>query len=294
MDDETKILVSTPKPSASSGSKNACLVQIYPPGPTLGHRYPLKQQAILIGREESCDIPIHDDSVSRRHARIEPLGDGYGIVDLQSTNGTYVNDARITLQKIKDGDYLRIGNAIFRFLGGGNVEAEYHEEIYRLTIIDALTEIHNKRYFIEFLSRSLSCAIRYRRPLSLIMFDIDKFKSINDQLGHLGGDYTLRELAGCIKRGVRREDLFARYGGEEFALVMPETVREDALTVAEHLRRMVEQHPFQYLNHRYPVTISLGVAATNGETWMATSELIRQADENLYEAKRRGRNRVVG
>jgi len=294
MDDETRILVSGPKQAAAPGGQNACLVQIYPPGPALGARFHLKGTPVIVGREDSCEITVNDDSVSRRHARIEPMADSYGVVDLQSTNGTYVNDARVTLQKLKDGDYVRIGKGIFRFLGGGNVEAEYHEEIYRLTIVDALTEIHNKRYFQEFLTRSLSCSIRYRRPLSLIMFDLDKFKAVNDQLGHLGGDYTLRELASCIKKGVRREDLFARYGGEEFALVMPETLRQDASTVAEHLRKMVEQHPFQYLNHKYHVTISLGVASTAGDTWMATSEIIRQADENLYQAKRQGRNRVVG
>jgi two-component system, cell cycle response regulator len=293
MDDETKILISAPKPATPATGRNACLVHIYPAGPNLGARYPLKETPLIVGRDEGCQICVNDDSVSRRHARLEPLGEGYGVVDLQSTNGTYVNDHRVTLHQLKDGDYLRIGNGIFRFLAGGNVEAEYHEEIYRLTIIDALTEIHNKRYFQDFLARSLSCAIRYRRPLSLIMFDIDKFKAINDQLGHLGGDYTLRELASVIKRAIRREDLFARYGGEEFALVMPETAREDGITVAEHLRRTVEQHPFQYLNHRYRVTISLGVSAVTGENWLTTSELTQQSDENLYEAKRQGRNRVV-
>jgi diguanylate cyclase (GGDEF)-like protein len=270
------------------------LVHIYPAGAALGKRYTLKDTPLLVGRDESCPICINDDSVSRRHARIEPMGDGYGVVDLQSTNGTYVNDARVTTHPLKDGDYLRIGNGILRFLAGGNIEAEYHEEIYRLTIIDALTEIYNKRYLQDFLGRSLSTAIRYRRPLSLIIFDIDKFKNVNDQLGHLAGDYTLRELSACIRKGIRREDLFARYGGEEFALVMPETLREDAVTVAEHMRRLVEQHPFQYLNNRFRITISLGVAAITGENWQTTSELIRQADENLYQAKKQGRNRVVG
>jgi diguanylate cyclase (GGDEF)-like protein len=294
MDDETKILVSGKRQPASAANRDACLVLIYPPSPALGSRYPLKDTPLMVGRDESCPIRINDESVSRRHARIEPMHDGYGVVDLQSTNGTYVNDARVSMQQLKDGDYLRIGNGILRFLAGGNIEAEYHEEIYRLTIIDALTEIYNKRYLQDFLSRSLSCAIRYRRPLALIMFDIDKFKLVNDQLGHLAGDYALRELAACVKKGVRREDLFARYGGEEFALVMPETLSPDAVTVAEHIRRLVEQHPFQYLNHRFKVTISLGVAGVTGDNWLTTSELIHHADEKLYQAKKQGRNRVVG
>jgi diguanylate cyclase (GGDEF)-like protein len=292
--DQTKILVNTRTPVPASASRNACLVHIYPAGSSLGSRYMLKETPLILGRDDNCDICINDESVSRKHARIEPIGDGYGVFDLQSTNGTFVNNNRVSLHMLKDGDYLRIGNGIYRFLAGGNIEAEYHEEIYRLTIIDALTETHNKRYLLEFLGRSLSCATRYRRPLALIMFDIDKFKAINDSLGHLGGDYTLRELAACIKRGIRKEDLLARYGGEEFAVVMPETLLADARTVAEHLRQLVAQHPFQYLERKYQVTISLGVTGTTGEDWLAPSEIIRQADDHLYEAKRQGRNRVIG
>jgi diguanylate cyclase (GGDEF)-like protein len=277
-----------------SANRNACLVHIYPAGSSLGSRYMLKDSPLILGRDDNCDICINDESVSRRHARIEPISDGFGVFDLQSTNGTFVNNNRVSLHMLKDGDYLRIGNGIYRFLAGGNVEAEYHEEIYRLTIIDALTETHNKRYLLEFLGRSLSCSTRYRRPLSMVMFDIDKFKAINDSLGHLGGDYSLRELSACVKRGIRKEDLLARYGGEEFAVVMPETTLADARTVAEHLRNLVAQHPFHYLERKYQVTISLGVAGTSGEDWLAPSELIRQADENLYEAKRQGRNRVIG
>jgi diguanylate cyclase (GGDEF)-like protein len=249
---------------------------------------------MVVGRDDACNIPINDDSVSRRHASIQPNGSGHYVVDLQSTNGTFVNDVRVTQHQLRDGDYVRIGNGIYRFLAGGNVEAEYHEEIYRLTIVDALTEIHNKRYFLDFLGRQMSLATRYQRPLALAMCDIDRFKSINDQLGHLGGDSTLRELAMRVKKAVRKDDLFARYGGEEFAIVMPETVRKDAVQVAESLRRLVERHPFEFAGHQYKVTLSLGVAAISGDEWLASSELIRQADENLYQAKRQGRNRVVG
>src|SRR5262249_25608126 len=159
---------------------------------------------------EECELPIPHPSISRQHARIEPVGDGYRVVDLGSTNGTFVNDRPVSTGRLVDGDYLRVGDRLFRFLAGGNVEAEYHEQLYRLIIIDALTEIANKRYLIEFLDRELSRSARYRRPLSLILFDIDRFKSINSRLGHLGGDYALRELAACIKGTVRKEELFAR------------------------------------------------------------------------------------
>ena len=195
--------------------------------------------------------------------------------------------------RIKDGDYLRVGNCIYRFLAGGNVESEYHEEIYRLTIIDALTDIHNKRYLLEFLDRELARSARYNRPLVFVMFDIDRFKNINEELGHLGGDSTLRELAACVKAGIRKEELFARYGGEEFAVVLPETTAEGGALVAERIRSLVEEHSFQHENKNYSITVSVGVACTTGDEALTPYELIRQADEKLFQAKHEGRNRIV-
>lgn len=290
----TDTWVTAPSRPLSMSNRSACLVHIYPTSVGMGTRYQLGSTPMVIGRGADCEIRIQDHSVSRRHARIQPVADGFMAVDLQSTNGTFVNDVPSSMTKLKDGDYLRVGNCIYRFLIGGNVEAEYHEEIYRLTIIDALTDIHNKRYLLEFLDRELSRSARYHRPLSLVIFDIDRFKAINDDLGHLGGDFTLRELAARLKGNIRREELFARYGGEEFAIVLPETPKEGAMYLAERLRRLVEGQPFQYEERQYNVTISLGIASTDGEVVLTPRELIRHADENLYQAKNTGRNRVVG
>ncbi len=208
-------------------------------------------------------------------------------------NGTQVNNVPTPERKLEDGDYLRIGNCIYRFLSGGNVEADYHEEIYRLTIIDALTEIHNKRYLLEFLDRELVRAARDDRQLALVLFDLDRFKAINDEFGHLGGDLTLRELAACVKQEIRQDELFARYGGEEFAVALPETNLDEATAVAERIRRLVEAHPFVYGGQSYQVTISLGVTATKATEVTQAADLIRRADEKLYLAKRQGRNRVA-
>jgi two-component system cell cycle response regulator len=288
----TETWVTTPERPVSITNRNACLVHIYPTGQGMGTRYTLTDKPLVLGRGSDCEIRINDHSVSRRHARIQPGADGYYAVDLQSTNGTYVNDVPASMYKLKDGDYLRVGNCIYRFLMGGNVETEYHEEIYRLTIIDALTDIHNKRYFLEFLDRELARSARYDRPLSLIMIDIDKFKALNEDLGHLGGDFTLRELAARIKGTIRKEELFARYGGEEFAFVLPETPRDGAVILADRLVRLVGQTPFQYEERSYTVTISAGVTTTTGEKTITPSDLIRRADEKLYQAKHEGRNRV--
>jgi diguanylate cyclase (GGDEF)-like protein len=261
----------------------------------MGRRYTLSStQAMLIGRGSDCAIHIEDHSVSRKHAHIEPSGDGYAAVDLGSTNGTFVNDDPIERCVLADGDYLRVGNCIYRFLAGGNIEAEYHEEIYRLAIIDGLTDVPNKRYLIEFLERELSRSQRHHRPLSVLMFDIDRFKSINDEQGHLCGDHVLRELAGRLRSVVRAEELLARYGGEEFAVVLPECSHEDALSVAERLRQLAEEQPFCFDGVSTRVTISVGAASIQGGEPISPAELLDLADEKMYEAKRSGRNRVCG
>lgn len=293
MEKVTETWVTAPERLVSISNREACLVHIYPTGPGMGARYALGERPLVIGRGNDCEILINDHSVSRRHARIQPGADGYYAVDLQSTNGTYVNDVPASMCKLKDGDYLRVGNCIYRFLMGGNVETEYHEEIYRLTIIDALTDIHNKRYFMEFLDRELARANRYDRPLAIVMIDIDRFRAINEEMGHLGGDFTLRELAARIKGNIRREELFARYGGEEFAVVLPETTAEGAVHLAQRLVTSIHQTPFLYEGKTFTVTISAGVASTLGEKNIAPHELIRRADEKLYQAKNSGRNCVA-
>jgi diguanylate cyclase (GGDEF)-like protein len=281
-------------PPAAARSSNPLLVHIYPTGPGLGACYPLGSQPLVIGRDRDCEVCIPHSSVSRRHARVELAGDGFNVTDLQSTNGTYVNDTVITSVPLGDGDYLRVGNYIYRFLASSNIEAEYHEEIYRLTVLDALTDIHNKRHLLDFLERELARTTRYQRPLSVVLFDIDHFKKINDRLGHLGGDCTLRELAACIKAEIRREELFARYGGEEFGLVLPETPLDKALAVSERIRKLVENHPFHFDGEGFQITISIGVAATTGEGALTPKDLLAEADAKLYQAKAAGRNRVVG
>jgi diguanylate cyclase (GGDEF)-like protein len=278
----------------STADHNACLIHIYPTGPNIGTRYALREYPVVLGRDPECAIRIHDNSVSRRHARLHPRPDGYYAEDLGSTNGTYVNDVSAVMTRLKDGDYLRVGSCIYRFLMGGNVEAEYHAVIYKLTIVDALTDVPNKRCLMEFLARELARSGRYNRPLSLLIFDLDHFKSVNDTLGHLGGDFILRELAGRVKPLVRSDELFARYGGEEFVVVLPEATGEGALLVGERLRHVVAETPFNYEGKAVPVTISVGTATTAGDEKMTPERLIELADQKLYDAKRQGRNRVAG
>jgi two-component system, cell cycle response regulator len=288
----TDTWISTPK-KLFSAAREACLVHIYPTGPTMGCRYPLSDRVVVLGRGDDCDIKLTDHSVSRKHARIEPTNEGYFVSDQNSTNGTFVNDKQIDDPRVlRDGDYLRVGNCLYRYLAAENIEAEYHEEIYRLTILDGLTQIHNARYLTEFLDREVVRSQRHSRPLSLLALDIDKFKTLNDSLGHLCGDFVLRELADVIRGNVRQEDLFARCGGEEFVLVLVETTKEGAVLVAERVREAVAKHRFQFESAPIALTISIGVASTVGDPSLNATMLRKVADEKLYEAKRTGRNRV--
>ena len=285
----TKVQVVRPRSEVGE----ACLVLIYPPGPDMGKRFPLDRDEVVLGRGTDCDIQVDRDSVSRRHARVFRAGDDWLIEDLNSTNGSYVNDVPITRSPLRDNDYLKIGAAIFKFLSGAGVEASYHEEIYRMTIIDGLTGTYNKRYFLEFLEREIARCARFRRPLSLLMFDIDHFKVINDTHGHLTGDYVLREMSRRLLQKVRKEQLMARYGGEEFAAVLPETDHPGAMQFAEKIRAIVANDPFEYEGDKVPVTISVGVHTLQGQD-MEPLAFIKVADDNLYRAKREGRDRVVG
>jgi len=270
--------------------KEACLVVIY--GLELGKKFNLDQATISLGRSSKADIQIDQESVSRNHAKIVNTGKSIILRDLGSTNGTYVNDDLIDEYVLRDGDLIKIGRTIFKFLTGGNIENAYHEEIYRLTTIDGLTQIFNKRYFLEMLERELSRAKRYRRELSLLMFDIDHFKSINDSYGHLAGDYVLKQMSTAVKGKIRREDVFARYGGEEFAIILPEIDGPGALVMAEKIRRLIEKTGFKFEETKIPVTVSVGVTTSTEPDDSPT--LIKRADDRLYDAKNAGRNCCKG
>jgi len=271
-------------------SKKSFLIQIY--GPSLGRNFPVDRDLITIGRDPANTIQVDQENVSRQHAKLERISPSVFIEDLGSTNGTYLNDLAIKRERLRHGDLIKIGGVVFKFVSGGNIEGLYHEEIYRMTITDGLTQVANKRYLYEFLEREIARTIRFGRPLSLIMLDIDHFKQINDTFGHLAGDYVLKEMCKELLKQVRREELLARYGGEEFVVVLPETALSTAATMAEKLRRVVANHHFSFAGKDISITISLGCAELSP---MATDPnvFLHEADARLYEAKRAGRNRVV-
>ena len=161
-------------------------------------------------------------------------------------------------------------------------------------VTDPLTGLHNRRYMTSQLDALVARAVRDGRPVSALLLDIDHFKKINDSFGHDAGDEVLREFAVRLASNVRAVDLPCRHGGEEFVVVMPETSLEDAERIAERIRMHVSGAPFRVSGGKevLSVTISIGVAATHGES-DTPEHLLKRADEALYEAKASGRNRVI-
>ncbi len=267
------------------------MVRIHPAN-GVGALIELAEGILTIGRDADCDVHLPDDSVSRRHAQFDMTGDDCVVEDLGSTNGVYVNDRRVKRQRLLPGDRIRFGNQIFRFLGGDHIETEYFETVYRMMTTDGLTQAHNKRFLLEMLERELSRTRRMEHPLSLIMIDVDHFKSVNDKHGHLAGDEVLCELCRRARTILRAGDVLARFGGEEFTLVLPETSAAEAVLVAERLRVEVAETPFDTERVAIPVTISLGISSTTGADHITVDELLANADALLYTAKQSGRNRV--
>jgi two-component system, cell cycle response regulator len=293
-EEKTRVtVVKSPPGGSATAKRNDCLVVIYTQEATLlGKRFVLEGSTLRIGRGSDNNIVLDGDSVSRRHAHLERNGDEWRVVDDGSTNGTLLNDELVEGQAIlSNEDRIKVGPTILKYLTGADVESLYHEEIYRMTIVDGLTQIHNKRYMHEALEREVIRARRHTRDLGFLMFDLDHFKMINDEHGHLAGDYVLKELARVVTTRIRRDEVFARYGGEEFAIILPETDLPGSTALAESIREKIEEHAFVFQSEQIKVTISVGVALLD-ESDKTSADLIRRADERLFDAKRGGRNRV--
>ena len=173
-----------------------------------------------------------------------------------------------------------------------NELVETNRRLELLSITDGLTKLYNHRHFQEEVSRAFEESLRYERPLSLAMIDIDFFKKINDAHGHSVGDEVLRRIAAVFRESIRSTDLAARYGGEEFAVMMPETDLDDAMAFAEKVRELIDSAPVETQAGALSVTVSIGVSSVPRTRVASAKELIVRADEALYRAKRGGRNQV--
>lgn len=272
-----------------SGPRSACVVVIH--GEGLGKRADIEGKAITVGRSQEADLHIPHKSVSRRHCEIWRDGETYRLRDLEATNRTLVNEQPVTESELADGDHITLGETILKFISHSSVEARYHEEVYQLATHDALTELYNRRHFVELVDKEIARSLRHGRPLVMCIIDVDLFKPVNDQHGHIAGDGVLRQLAALLRGFVRGEDIAARIGGEEFAVLLPESGIDAAVAFAERLREAVAVAPFLIAGQSHHLTVSIGLAELSPAR-AERSALMQAADVALYRAKADGRNRV--
>ena len=263
---------------------------------SVGKMFRLDRREMVIGRSSDADIRLDDDGVSRNHAKIVLRADGsLQLIDLGSTNGTFYNGSKIDIQHLQDGDKIQIGSTmILKFSYQDTLDEALQKNLYDSATHDGLTNLYNKKYFIDVNAKEFAYAARHKSPLSLVMIDIDHFKRINDTYGHQCGDYVLQRLALLMSETVRAEDVLARYGGEEFAALLRGCKEDQAVVFSERLRRMVESAEFVFNGERIKVTISLGIGTVADESDSASpDDLIATADQFLYRAKEGGRNKVL-
>lgn len=275
---------SVPPPSRP---ESAILVVIG--GARVGQRAVLGREPCTIGRGSAADLKLDGDALSRLHARIERRDGKYHLVDLGSTNGSFVNYEKVSDRVLSDGDQLQLGHVLLKFLYGTNIEAAYHEEFRRLARHDALTSALNRATFDDELRTALARVERDEEKLSLVAFDLDHFKTINDVHGHTAGDLVLAKVGELVLGTVPSEYPVGRLGGEEFAVLVLAPF-DGAVDLAETLRSALEQLDVRYDGKKIPVSASFGVAPARASS---AAVLLEEADRHLYEAKRRGRNRVV-
>lgn len=288
-----------------------------------------KSRQYVIGRGKDADIRLPDERVSRRHASLKWSGSGFALVDLQSTNGTFVNGGKAASIRLLDGDRIRIGPHDLQYVVlatgaeampepddtlmferqvhqlaeeagtmemAGKIRAlkryynQKRDSLSDMAFRDELTGLFNRRYFDQKLTEELDRSARYGRPVSLILGDIDKFKTYNDEFGHQKGDEVLRAVSDLLRGSCRSSDTAARYGGEEMAVILPETNAEGAMRMAEKARTVIAARAGDVAGKT--VTISMGVATYN-DTNNGPGELVAAADRALYRAKDEGRNRCV-
>lgn len=266
-------------------------------GPTIGdwHLFADATSDIIVGRGDSATFQLRDASVSREHAAFGvPLDGGVTVEDLGSTNGTRVNNKHIeTTTALEDGDLVRVGDVVLRFRLMDSADVAFQRDIstqVHNARKDAITGLFSRRYLDEQLPQLVKGHRRNNQPISLLMLDLDYFKQVNDNYGHLAGDTVLAMVAKAVQGAIRTADSAVRYGGEEFCVVLPGTRLQEARIVAERVREAIEAIDFSATHPELRVTGSLGVATLSGEEGIR--EWLQRADIALFTAKHDGRNRV--
>ena len=277
----------------SAKRRRACLTVLT--GGSTGKIFRIAKGRSLIGRSQHAEVRLLDDGVSRDHASVRFEGDELWINDMESRNGTFVNGKRIAdATQLVEGDKIQVGRTtVIRYGLHDELDDSFHESLVSSALRDPLTRLFNKRYLLDRLDSELKFAQRHSTAVSLIMLDLDHFKRVNDDHGHLAGDAVLCSIAALLMKAVRNEDVVARFGGDEFAIVLRAIPLDAAYQLAERLRTKIELSPTTHQGKVIPVTASIGVGGYPTQKLDTVDALIGAADQALYRAKHEGRNRVA-
>lgn len=263
-------------------------------GSEIGQIWPLSRRTV-IGRGAGADIQLTDSKLSREHAVFTCRDKRLYVTDLESRNGTYVEGQQVSANtELEDGAHVQIGQTLVRAQIRNRAEVEAAAALYESSLRDPLTGLYNRRHLDEQLGAELAYALRHRVSLTAMLLDLDHFKEINDERGHLAGDEVLRAFSADLTRTLRREDLAARYGGDEFVILCRGIGAQGAEILAQRIRADIEALEIVWRDEPIRITTSIGVATSDPTRPYASGEgLLQAADRCLYRAKGAGRNLVI-
>jgi diguanylate cyclase (GGDEF)-like protein len=261
-------------------------------GAALGRVFPIHPGLVVVGRAPDSGVALLDGEVSRHHAQIRVEMGRVLVEDLGSTNGTRVNGELIReLVELRIGDRLSLGGHVLKLVFLDPLERAFHETLLDLSTKDSLTGLANRGSVLAEFQNRFGLSLRYGRPLSVVVCDLDHFKRVNDTYGHGAGDFVLHVFGERLLGTLREADLAGRIGGEEFLMVLPETDLAGARPFAERLRKAIASTPIPWTSGALNVTCSLGIAERTAAD-LEAGQLLARADAALYLAKSGGRDRV--
>lgn len=277
----------------ATGSRRVSLIVIR--GKDVGYEFPLDEAECVLGRDPTSDFTVEDEMASRRHSSVRVVGSSAAAVrhvvrDLDSTNGTLVNNRKVSEVELRDGDRIILGETILLYRVLDEIDISYQDEIRKLIRYHDLTGFLTLKEFYKIVRRGM----RGSKPphFAVLMVDVDNLREINGLYGHLAGSAVVRRIGEVFRGELASDQAVGIYGGDEFICYVPEASLEKGLELAERLRRAVESDELTYEGTRLPFTVCVGVSH-HPSHGTRIQDLVRAADVALYRAKALGKNRTV-